>query len=131
MSHGSGGDLVGGLGLLLFFLHILLFLLLDGLVVVCRCCCSGAVEVTFLGRHVRGVGARVRESFAAVFALERFVASVDADVLLCRGKECEVSLKCFLQNVQRFFEFTFRWCLNLKAFPQSEHLNLLRPADSS
>lgn len=39
-------------------------------------------DETLLARHVRGVGARVGESLAAIEALEGLLAAVDADVLL-------------------------------------------------
>ena len=56
---------------------------------------------------------------------------------VCRQCGCEcvpIDKKCRLKICVRnscWMWRTLRWCLNLKAFPQSAHLNLLRTADSS
>ena len=54
-------------------------------------------------------------------ALERLVSRVDPDVLLI--------IKVVKYFISR--RLTFRWCLNLKALPQSEHLKRRRTEDSS
>ncbi len=52
-----------------------------------------------------------------------FILMVSSVILLLTTNIKSLSKQCSF--------FTLRWCLNLKALPQSEHLNRLRIADSS
>lgn len=70
------------------------------------------------------------ESFAAMFAYERLVARMDPHVFLKGKRRRNVSLYFLMSQIESLTQ-TLRWCLNLKAFPQSEHLNRLNTADSS
>ena len=63
-----------------------------------------------------------------MLAFERLLASVNTLVLL-RDEKMMLQMKNSVNS--RTCSHTFKWCLNLKAFPHCPHLNFLRSGPSA